>query len=226
MAREDSGVAGAARWLAGALNRRLQAQAVAWLQGQTVAWRRGACLGCACLLVCAAAGAQARSSPAADTQSAAGEERVKAASVFKFLNYVDWPAATFGKPETPYVIGVLHADELAIDLGNLTTARTVNNRPIVIRPMRSGEALAGIHLLFVGKTERPQLAQLVRQLQQQPVLLITETDGALQTGSMINFRLVDERVRFEVALDAVEKAGLKLNSRLLAVAINVVRAQQ
>lgn len=182
------------------------------------------CLAGAYLLAGGATHAQTRAR--ADGMVAASEERVKAVSVCKFLNYVEWPAAAFTGPETPYVIGVLHAEELAAELASLAAGRTVNNRAIVVRHLRAGEALAGIHVLFVGKSERLPLAQLAMQVPLQPVLLITESEGALQSGSMINFRLVDERVRFEVAVDAVEKAGLKLNTRLLAVAIDVVKAQQ
>lgn len=204
---------------ASAARGRVRLTAVAAFLGR---YLRAASLGAAFLLAGEPAKAQVRAS--ADGVTTASEDRVKAASVYKFLNYVDWPAAAFARPETPYVIGVLHADDVAADLGSLVATRSVNNRPIVVRQLRQGEALTGIHVLFVGRSERAALAQISKQLQQQPVLLVTETEGALQSGSMINFRLVDERMRFEVALDAVDKAGLKLNSRLLAVAINVVKA--
>jgi hypothetical protein len=63
-------------------------------------------------------------------------------------------------------------------------------------------------------------------LHTQPVLAISDADGALELGSMINFRLVDARVRFEVALDPVRRSGLELNTRLLSVAIAVNKGSQ
>jgi hypothetical protein len=80
--------------------------------------------------------------------------------------------------------------------------------------------------VFVGKAEKARQAQLLKQAQMQSVLSVTETEEALAQGSMINFRIVEDRVRFEVALAPVEKAGMKINSRMLGVAISVIKGTQ
>ncbi len=154
---------------------------------------------------------------------AASEERVKAASIVRFLNYVEWPAAVFPTPDAPYVIGVVQNQPIADELVRLTSGRKIGPRPIVIRPLQGTDASGDLHVVFMGNMDRAGQAQLVKQFQRQPVLIVTESDGALQQGSMINFRLVEERVRFEVALEPVEKSGLKLNSRILGVAITVIK---
>jgi hypothetical protein len=90
-----------------------------------------------------------------------------------------------------------------------------------------GDALAGLHVLFVGgRNDRGRQAALLHQVQAVPVLAVTEADGALEQGSMINFRLIDERLRFEVALDPVKRSGLELNTRLLSVASAVIKGAQ
>ena len=76
-------------------------------------------------------------------------------------------------------------------------------------------------MLFIGKTESARLNQLAQSAQPRSILTVTESDGALAHGSVINFVLNDGRVRFEIALDSAEKSGLKLSSRLLAVAQEV-----
>jgi hypothetical protein len=153
----------------------------------------------------------------------ASEERVKAASLYRFLSYVDWPPAAFLAAASPYVVGVVSADDIADELLRISAGRSLNNHPVAIRKMQAGDPLAGLHALFIGKPERSRQRQLLRQAQGLPILLVTESEGALAQGSMINFRVVDDRVRFEVSLDPAEKSGLKLNSRMLAIAISVMK---
>jgi hypothetical protein len=150
--------------------------------------------------------------------TAASERSVKAAFIYKFLGYVDWPADAFAAPDAPLVIGVMGADDLAGDLGELVRGRDVNGHPLEVRPLRSGDALAGVNVLFVGAAERRRLSALTRAAATRGILTISEAREGLDDGSIINFMLIDGRVRFEVALDAAERAGIRLSSRLLAVA--------
>jgi hypothetical protein len=101
------------------------------------------------------------------------------------------------------------------------TGRTVNDRPVAVRRLKPGESLDGIHVLFVGKAENARLAQLAQTAQARSILTVTESEGALAQGIVINFVMVERRVRFEIALDSAEKSRLKLSSRLLAVAQQV-----
>ena len=149
------------------------------------------------------------------------ETRVKAAFLYKFIGYVDWPAAAFPRADTPVVIAVVGAAALAAELGRAVAGRTVNDRPLVARRLLPGEPLDGVHVLFVGKTESARLPQLVSSAQARSILTVTESEGALAQGSIINFVMAERRVRFEIALDSAEKSRLKLSSRLLAVARQV-----
>jgi hypothetical protein len=82
-----------------------------------------------------------------------------------------------------------------------------------------------VHLLFIGGFDAGRVGRLVRAAGN-ALLVVTECDGGLQQGSAINFRIVDERVRFDVALDAAERNGIKLSSRLLTVANRVQKGAQ
>ena len=156
----------------------------------------------------------------------ASEERVKAVYLYKFLNYVEWPASAFTGPAAPYHIGVIGDDLVANELAGIIAGKTVNNRPITSRRIAYGEPLTDVDVVFIGRGERARQAALLRQLRMQPALTVTETEGALEQGSMVNFRIVDSRIRFEVSVDAAEQAGLKLSARLLGVAINVVKGSR
>ena len=181
--------------------------------------RRRAMLTCAVCLTLIAASASWSAGAADDSETL--ELRVKAAFLYKFVGYVEWPPKSFERPETPVTIGVIGAESLAAELTQAVTGRTVNDRPVAVKRLKPGESLAGVHVLFVGRSENARLDQLAQSAQPRSILTVSESDGALARGSVINFVLTGGRVRFEIALDSAEKSGLKLSSRLLAVAQQV-----
>lgn len=151
------------------------------------------------------------------------ERSVKAAFLYKFLMYTEFPASAFADPAAPLVIGVSGADDMARDLARLVAGRTVNRRQVVVRTVRDNEAPDGLHLLFVGGGDAGRLARIARPGPAAPLLVVTEADNGLQHGSVINFRIISERVRFDVSLDAADKNKIKLSSRLLTVANHVYK---
>jgi hypothetical protein len=177
------------------------------------------------VLLCAGAGLV----PPVRAQSAALgvplERRVKAAFLYKVLGYTDFPASAFADAAAPLTIGVIGADDLAVELARVVAGRTVNGRAVEVRELRESDAAARVHLLFVGGTDPQRVARIVRQAIG-AMLVVTECENGLQLGSVINFRIVDERVRFDVALDAAERNGIKLSSRLLTVANRVQKGAQ
>lgn len=174
-------------------------------------------LGVALLL---AAGAQAQPS------AAALERSVKAAFIYKFLGYTEFPPHAFGDPAAPVVIGVAGSEEMAAELGRIVAGRSINNRPLAVRQFRDGDSVGSVHLLFVAGADCVRASRLLRQAPAAPVLLVTECGSGLQAGSIINFRIVEERVRFDVSLDAADRNNIKLSSRLLTVANHVSKGAQ
>lgn len=158
-------------------------------------------------------------------ETATLERNVKAASIYRFLSYVEWPQATFADATSPYVIGVMGAESLAEELARISTGRNVNNRPLQVRRLRSGDPVSGLHVLFLGRGTA-DLSQALKQVQTKPILSITESEIQLPLGSVINFRVVDNRVRFEIALGMAEKNSLKVSSRMLPIALAVYSGEQ
>jgi hypothetical protein len=147
------------------------------------------------------------------------ERRVKAAFLYKFLGYADFAAQSFADASTPVSIGVVGADDLAAELTRIATGRQVAGRAIAVRTLREQDLAQPMHVLFVAGPDDARAARLLRGANAQ--LTVTECDGGLPLGSVINFTIVDERVRFDVSLDAAEKKNVKLSSRLLTVANRV-----
>jgi len=185
-------------------------------------WRlAGWTLACAAA-VFAAAGAIPRPALAQDGgASQALERRVKAAFIYKFLGYAEFPAASFADPGAPVTIGVLGSDEMAAELARVVAGRHVGGCPVVVRQLREGEG-GSVHLLFIAGNDSARAGRVLRN-SPAALLPVTECDLGLQQGSVINFRIIDERVRFDVSLDSAERNNVKLSSRLLTVANRVVK---
>lgn len=164
----------------------------------------------------------ALAAPAALAQSdvQATEARIKAVFLFKFADYVEWPKTAFADPAMPFTVGVVESEAVAEELAKVVEGRVVQGRPVVVRRLRSGDPVDGVQLIFVGRDGRGDLRQILGRLRGRPVLRVTESEGALQAGSMINFVLVDGKVRFDI-VPPDDAGGLRISSRLLAVARDV-----
>lgn len=158
----------------------------------------------------------------AQAQIQATDVQVKAAFLYKFGAYVEWPTQAFPEPSTPFTIGVLGADAVAEELEQITAGRTVHDRPVAVRKLKRGEPLGGLHVLFVGQAESGWLAKSLAAAKAQPLLVVTESGDGVPNGSIINFVPVDNKLRFDIALAAAERMQLRISARLLAVARKVV----
>lgn len=151
--------------------------------------------------------------------SQALERRVKAAFLYKFLGYADFPPSAFADAGAPLTIAVVGSDDMAAELGRIAAGRVIAGRPIAVRRVAENDA-APVHLLFVSGADSERAGRVLRGASS-AFLTVTECELGLRHGSVINFRIVDERVRFDVSLDAAEKKNVKLSSRLLTVANRV-----
>lgn len=161
------------------------------------------------------AGAAAAQPARPDLQ--ANEVQVKAAYLYKFAGFVDWPASAFLRPDSPLVIGVAGNDELAGQLEQVAAGRSVGNHPLAVRRLRRGDSPLGLHVLYVADSKLS--AELLASARGLP--LLTVGDGAEEPNNMIRFVVVDQHLRFEVALGQVAPSGLKISARLLAAALRV-----
>jgi hypothetical protein len=158
---------------------------------------------------------------AAAAQPARLETQVKAAYLYKFAGFVDWPGSAFARPDSPLVIGVAGNDELAAQLEQVAAGRSVGSHPLAVRRLHRGDPPAGVHVLYIAGAERGAWAELLAGARGLPLLTVGDADAP---GGMIRFLVVDERLRFEVALGQVAPSGLKISARLLAAAWHVTGA--
>jgi hypothetical protein len=163
---------------------------------------------------------------AADGAAAAParEYEIKAAFLYNFSKFVDWPAQTFANADAPVVIGVLGDSPCVQALERLVKDRKVNGRTIVVRRIASAAEAKLTQMLFVGAAQEAQFAALEPALQSLPVLTVGESPGFATLGGTIDFVPQGDKIRFEINIDAAEHAGLKISAQLQKLAAVVHRS--
>lgn len=149
------------------------------------------------------------------------EYQIKAAFIYNFTKFVEWPAEAFPQPVSPIVIGVLGSNPFGDELRKTVENRRVNGRELVIQPISSPRDLQSVHVLFISASEAGRWSEILRPLQQRPVLTIAETEAFLKEGGMIGFVFDGDKVRFAVNMDSAEAAGIKISAQLQKLASSV-----
>lgn len=147
------------------------------------------------------------------------EYEFKAAFLYKFANFVDWPPNSALRPDDSFVLGVLGEDPFGDALEKTIGGNTVQGRKVEIRRGKDLADLKTCHIVFISATERKRMPQIIESLKTTSVLTVGEMDQFCQSGGIINFKKVGKNLRFEVNPDAAERARLKISSQLLKLAI-------
>ena len=145
------------------------------------------------------------------------EYRVKTAFLYNFSRFVTWPKGAL-PDRTEFSLCVIGSDPFGTQLDKLA-GKTVHNKPLVVRRLSSLALLDSCHLLYIG--ENAALAEVLLLLGEQPVLTVSEATDFIEQGGIIQFILVENKVRFRVNVDAANNAGLGISSKLLSLAISI-----
>lgn len=157
---------------------------------------------------------------AARAQASASEYAVKAAFLYNFTKFVEWPPETFPDERSQFRVCVLGDDPFGKGLGVIGDESVAGRR---ISLLRSGEIRQpeDCQILFISRSEKERLPQLLAELGRAPVLTVGDSGGFLDQGVIINFTLEGSKVRFEINQEAAERAGIKISSKLLRLATRV-----
>jgi hypothetical protein len=146
------------------------------------------------------------------------EYAVKAAFLFKFSGFVEWPPAAFSAPDAPLIIGILGDDPFGPRLEQIVDGQKVGARPVIVRRTHRIDQARNTHILFISPSEEDRMDLIKLGLQNSNVLTVAEFD---RPGIAIHFVTENNKVRFEVNLEQARRADLKLSSKLLSVAKSV-----
>ncbi len=151
---------------------------------------------------------------------AASEYDVKAAYLYNFAKFVDWPASAFTTANAPLVLCVVGGDPFGPALGAIE-GKLIAGRPLRIQYITARDGLGDCHIAFIGALDTAGRLQVLERLGSKPVLTVADTPGFATQGGMINFVVADGRVQFAVNPAAATRVGLTLRAYLLKVAIVV-----
>lgn len=152
------------------------------------------------------------------------EYEVKAAFLYNFAKFVQWPEGALGGQAEPFVVGVLGEDPFGHILDQTLEGKTVSSHPIALRRFASLEDAGRAHVLFLGISREAELVRVLNALRGRPVLSAGETEEFAKRGGIVGFKTSDKRVRFDINLDRAEESQLKISSQLLKLA-TIVQAR-
>ena len=147
------------------------------------------------------------------------EYQLKAAFLFNFAKFVEWPPAAFASKTNAIVIGILGQNPFHDDLAQTVRNKTVDNRPLVVKEVLSAAEATNCHILFVSTSEKEKLPDILKALKGSSVLTVGEMDHFTESGGMINFVIKENKIRFQINSDQAAKAGLKISSKLMSLAL-------
>jgi hypothetical protein len=148
----------------------------------------------------------------------ASEYEVKAAFLYNFAKFVEWPAQSFKGPDDPITICIVGQNPFGHMLEDTVNGKTLEGRAFVVRNVPDVQQAGRCHILFVSSSERKNLQAILAGIRTPGVLTVGETEGFAMNGGVINFKLEDGKVRFEINLHAAAKEGLQIRSHLLSLA--------
>jgi hypothetical protein len=149
--------------------------------------------------------------------SAPGEYLIKAAFLYNFTKFVEWPPEVFKDSLSPINLYILGADPFGEALNSIRD-KTVKGRRLNIKHVNHIEEISGCHILFISASEKENLKHLLYSLRNSAILTVSETERFAQRGGTINFIMVGNKIHFEINPDAAQQSGLKISSQLLKLA--------
>lgn len=155
---------------------------------------------------------------AAAPARADGANEKKSEMLWNIAKFVQWPEAALAGSNGQLVFTILGEDDLAAELANLLSAKTVNGKPVFVRFARRAQDARGSQILYVASSETQHLEAVLMEVAGSPVLTVADTPAFTAHGGMVGFAEDAGRVRFEINLGHAERSGLRISAKLLALA--------
>jgi hypothetical protein len=155
------------------------------------------------------------------------EYQLKAAFLFNFAKFIDWPPEALANDSSPFIIGILGDNPFGNDLAQTVAGKRINDHPIKVQTFHSIAEVSPCQMLFISTTERNQFPEILQTLHSNAVLTVSETAGFIEAGGMVNFvsQVTPQgtKFRFQINQEAAKVAHLKISSKLLNLAVAAPR---
>jgi hypothetical protein len=151
-------------------------------------------------------------------QGASAEYKIKAAFLYNFIQYVDWPADAFADKRSPLIIGVLGDDPFGPVLDETVTGESVHTRKLEVHRFRKVNEVKSCHVLFISSSETSKLAATLAPLKGRSILTVAEMDGFTRGGGMIRLVTQQNKIRFRINVTSARQSRLTISAKLLQLA--------
>lgn len=189
----------------------------------TVAWRGNGHRACVSRLMAMVVLLSLVESPFLRAQSSPTEYEVKAAYLYNFGKFVEWPNKNTAS-DSSFNICVLGQDPFGPTFGATIAGQSIKGKNVLLKRIPKAEDAVSCHILFISSSEEVRLKEILATLDKTSVLTVSDMPHFSRRGGMIEFVMEANRVRFEVNLASAERTGLILSSQLLKVAVGVRRS--
>jgi YfiR/HmsC-like len=159
-------------------------------------------------------------------QTATDEYKVKAAFLFHFAQFVDWPSDAFNSGDQSLDMCIFDDEPHLQELQSALEGKAIGARVVHVRLLHQTQPVQGCSILFLGRDEGRRQTAALRNLHGQPVLTIGESNNFLSEGGIIRLHLVQDKVRFDINVGVADSSHLKISSRLLLLASSVTLGDQ
>ena len=149
---------------------------------------------------------------------AVGVNETKSEMLWNIAKFVQWPEASLATSKGQIVFTILGEDDLAAELANLLSVKTINGKPVFVRFARRAQDARGSQILYVAASETQHLEAVLMEVAGAPVLTVADTPAFAAHGGMVGFAEEAGKVRFEINLGHAERSGLRISAKLLALA--------
>jgi len=151
------------------------------------------------------------------------EYQLKAAFLYNFAKFVEWPTTALPSASSPFVIGILGENPFGEDLAKTVAGKKILEHPISVQLCASLDQATNCHILFISDSEKASLGDLLKRLRGAPVLTVGENDQFLAAGGMVNFVRVANKIHFQINDEPARAAKLKISSKLRNLAVRSSR---
>ena len=146
------------------------------------------------------------------------EYKVKAAFLFNFTQFVEWPAGSLEEAGSPFVIGIFGENPFGNYLKEIITGESVNGHPLTIRQYKTVDEIKLCHILFISPAEVGQVREVITALEGRNILTVSDAAHFIESGGMIRLVTSNNKIRIQVNPARAKEADLKISSKLLGVA--------
>jgi YfiR/HmsC-like len=156
--------------------------------------------------------------PARPQDSGPSEYELKAAFLYSFAKFIDWPSKAFASPQSPFVICILGADPFGAAIDDTLRGKSIGDHPVVVQRAKEASEVRHCQIVFVSSQTTRPLSEILASLQGSTALVVGESDRFADSGGAIQLILDQNHIRFAINEAAAENAGLHISSKLLALA--------